>query len=629
MASSLNQTQVLRFSPAGLSDSLDETELFPGAMASLQNLIPDPTTKNVWTCRPAATQITAFAGFTTPGAISVFKVLGSLVYGLIATGRTANYDEPFCYNILTNANVPVLGVTASNVPLTQPTVGDWVPPTMDLCGVNLVVTHPGFDGVTNFIGWFDTTNAAAPVWHAGNLLGTGSIEFLSTLVGGSSYTNGTYTNVALTGGTGSGATADITVAGGGVTAVSLRKAGTGYTAADTLSATAGSIGGTGSGFSIKATTVAAGKILLTTPPAWVAQFAGRAYLGINPVAGQPSVVFTDSLVLTCTNATQALTFGDNLPLTAGKGLPLSNQLGGVIQALLVFKGTSSIYQVTGDFSNTSLAVNTLNAATGTLSPRAIVDTPQGVGFLAPDGFRVIDFDARVSDPLGIAGQGVNVPFLNPLYPSRAAAACNADVIRVSVQNTQVAGTPFQEYWFDLPRKAWSGPHTFPASMIDTYNNSFVVAAQGVAGKLFTSKTVPDSTTTSVENGAQLYWVWQTAMLVDNQQMSASEVVELTLKTTVVPGVSNINVSAVDENNAVLGYASVTYNTSQSLWGSATWGGATWGGAGGGLHPRQVTFPAPVVYDRVSISASGISAQGFKIGDMYMRRRELGYLLVSG
>jgi hypothetical protein len=84
---------------------------------------------------------------------------------------------------------------------------------------------------------------------------TGLILTLNTLVGGSTYTNGTYTGVTLTGGSGSGAKATIVVSGATVTSVTLTKAGNGYVVGDTLSATAASIGGTGSGFSIKVATI--------------------------------------------------------------------------------------------------------------------------------------------------------------------------------------------------------------------------------------------------------------------------------------------------------------------------------------------------------------------------------------
>jgi len=84
---------------------------------------------------------------------------------------------------------------------------------------------------------------------------TGLILTLNTLVGGTVYTNGTYTNVTLTGGSGSGAKATIVVAGATVTTVTLTAAGNGYAVGNTLSATAATIGGTGSGFSINVATI--------------------------------------------------------------------------------------------------------------------------------------------------------------------------------------------------------------------------------------------------------------------------------------------------------------------------------------------------------------------------------------
>jgi len=86
----------------------------------------------------------------------------------------------------------------------------------------------------------------------------GYILTLNTLVGGSLYTNGTYTGVSLTGGSGTGAKATIVVSSGAVTSVTLTAAGDGYAVGNTLSATAASIGGTGSGFSIKVATINSG-----------------------------------------------------------------------------------------------------------------------------------------------------------------------------------------------------------------------------------------------------------------------------------------------------------------------------------------------------------------------------------
>jgi len=83
----------------------------------------------------------------------------------------------------------------------------------------------------------------------------GEILTTGTLTPGAAYTDGVYLNVALTGGSGSGATADITVAGNQVTVVTIVNTGNYYCVGDELSCPAADIGGTGSGWSIEITTV--------------------------------------------------------------------------------------------------------------------------------------------------------------------------------------------------------------------------------------------------------------------------------------------------------------------------------------------------------------------------------------
>lgn len=84
---------------------------------------------------------------------------------------------------------------------------------------------------------------------------TGAISVLGAITAGAAYGNGSYLNVPLTGGTGSGATANITVAGGAVTVVTLVQRGVNYTAADALSASNVNLGGAGAGFSIPVTSI--------------------------------------------------------------------------------------------------------------------------------------------------------------------------------------------------------------------------------------------------------------------------------------------------------------------------------------------------------------------------------------
>jgi len=84
----------------------------------------------------------------------------------------------------------------------------------------------------------------------------GIITSTGSITAGSSYTNGTYTNIPLTGGSGQGAVATITIASSIVTSVTLTNGGNFYVAGDTLSFNAANIGiGTGSGFSIPVNTI--------------------------------------------------------------------------------------------------------------------------------------------------------------------------------------------------------------------------------------------------------------------------------------------------------------------------------------------------------------------------------------
>jgi hypothetical protein len=90
-----------------------------------------------------------------------------------------------------------------------------------------------------------------PISADWNVNASGGILTATITNGGSAYTNGTYTNQALTGGAGTGATANITVAGGIVTSVVINGHGVNYVVGNTLSA---SIAG-GAGFVLTVSTL--------------------------------------------------------------------------------------------------------------------------------------------------------------------------------------------------------------------------------------------------------------------------------------------------------------------------------------------------------------------------------------
>jgi hypothetical protein len=127
----------------------------------------------------------------------------------------------------------------------------------------------------------DVTGYPYDVLHAGHVIikdadgeykpmplgGEGKIVSLGTIVGGSLYTDGTYEDVPLTGGTGTGAEATIEVEDGAVTSVTITKDGKGYAVEDELSALAAKVGGTGSGFKVPVKTVSTVKDEYASLPA--------------------------------------------------------------------------------------------------------------------------------------------------------------------------------------------------------------------------------------------------------------------------------------------------------------------------------------------------------------------------
>jgi len=111
-----------------------------------------------------------------------------------------------------------------------------------------------YSGSESFLKMWQTDNNNGIGTGPFNIGFSGEILTLSNLVGGSGYTNGTYTAVPLNGGAGISATATIVVAGGIVTTVTLVSGGFNYVIGDVVTASDAVLGGGGgSGFSIEVT----------------------------------------------------------------------------------------------------------------------------------------------------------------------------------------------------------------------------------------------------------------------------------------------------------------------------------------------------------------------------------------
>ena len=570
----IRNSQPLPWRARGVSDSVDGSTSFNGAMASLSNLIPDPTTAQLWECRPAAIARATFTGFTVGafsagfssgfftgatgavGLISALKVIGSIAYGMIGQGD--GNDHPFAFNLGTNSFLTITNAAGAVFPVSQAALGPWTPPIMDVIGANLIVTHIGFQTrlPANAFGWFDITTPTAPVWHTGNLQ-TGTTTTFFTAV----------------------------------------------------------------------------------PPTGVAQFYNRAYYIYN-LPAQPALIASDVIgttnsasvpacffmTTTSGTGTQILTLGDATPLSALGQLRFYNQLGGIIQGLVVFKGATNTYQITGDFALNNLALNSMNLATGTLAPLSVISTPRGLGFISPDGFRIIDFQSNISDPIGMDGQGVTAPFIYTAQPSRICAACNGNVIRITSQNTLAAGSPAQEFWYDLGRQIWHGPHTFPASVIQPFIGTFIMAAVGVPGILWESDPVQNNTSTFIENGTQMAYTYQTVFLPDTDQMGNISVAQTLLQVQFGTGLAPLTLACSDQNGTLIDTVSAAQIGTPSIWGQFNWGQAVWGSPATALVNRIVPWRLPLVFSKAQFLATGQSAAAIRLGAWHFRYKQLRYLL---
>lgn len=688
----------LTIRPKGLSDAVDGSNAFKGAMQQLVNLVPSTSTAGLFVPRPASVERTDFPGFSGAGIPTALTVIGDRAYGMIPSNDFPGKDEPFVYDIANDLFIAISGVASANLPATQLTTGDWQPPHMEMIANKMICAHPGFNkGGGYYFGWLDlsgfslatlkgnTTNgsnvihsitgdgASTPILDGvqpgQSITGTGipantvvtsvtngTADILTT---GDTHSNTTVDNIPASAVslmevgmyvTGSGIVAGTYIAAfpGGGTSITLSQAATATAAGVSLqvvgggtitisnnaSATNTLVALTITGGTFAAPHWAAGNTNgypLTDIPAWVSQFNGRAWYAVGNAE-----VFSDALLpLNVTNGTQVLTLGDDTNINVSSGLPLNNiSTGGIIQSLMVFKGDAIIYQITGDAATANLAVNALNVSVGTLAPNTVCPTPLGLAFVAPDGLRVIDFTARVSDPIGANGAGVSVPFINAVNPTRMAAAFNQNVLRISAKNGQNPTQLTQEFWLDFNLKIWTGPHTFPAALIQPYQapsgalsgHGFILVGTGIAGKLWSSGVNPRSTDTYVENGEQLSWAYQTVLLPDNELMSQNRMGQSAVGLALPVGLT-VSFSCINEIGLTLNQVTLSaVGAIPTVWGSFTWGSGLWGSVTGYFREYNIPWTGPLIFKQMSILVVGASQDSFSIGNLYLKYQPLGYLL---
>lgn len=614
----IRRARNITFRPRGLSDALDGTNADQGAMAALTNLVPAPSTAGIFVPRPAAASKYTFGDFTTPTGVTALLVVGSRAYGMLSSGDFAGRDEPFCYDFTAASFVAITGPASANLPLTQSTSGDWTPPTMAMISNSrILVTHPGFPGSGIYFGIIDISGFSSNT-ITGDTHSNKTVDTLSA----NPITSGWQVGMTVSSSAGDipGGTRIVALTS---TSVTLSAAATGTNAGVTLTVAGGTAAAP-----LWASGNLSGAITFTSVPVAVANFNSRAYWATGN-----AVVYSDTLnPANVTNANQALTLGDTQAVTALAGLPLSSPItGGVIQSLIAFKGDAQMFQITGDAATSNLSLNSLNEASGTLAPNTICATPNGLAFVAPDGVRLCGFDARISEPLGIYGKGVVVPFINAVHPSRMCAAYNQNVLRISVINGAKQNTPLEEYWYDFTAGIWTGPHSFPSNLIAPYqqaSNGFIQVPNAVPASLFFSNPLPTPSASFTENGVALSWNWQTSLLPDMDELSMNAIIESAIAIS-LPSGQTVTAQWMDDSGALLDTVSINgASPAGGVWGSFNWGAAMWGSSVPPFRQVHIPWHQPLVFKQGSLSVSGNSATGVAVGNLYLGMQILQYILMA-
>ena len=686
----IRNAQTFTFKPRTLIDAIEATNAAEGGLSVAQNLVPAPSTPNFWTPRPAAIKLVDLSSINAAGVISAIHATGDYVYGMIQSTTYPGKDQPFVYRISTNALLTVSGVATGLLPASLPTSGAWVSPLIfSGAGGKVMVCHSGFTGANNvYLGWFDVSNFSSTAVTGNTTTGSPIIASLQTNVGNSApilsgyqpgYTitgpgipagayilsmiNGTF-SLATTGTTTAASTSVtavasvtgaaagmsitgpnlltgtyITVVGAGTFTLSQAAIASGAASALTITgggsvtisanatATANGVALAVAGGSPNAPLWGAGNLngaALSIVPTCGSAFNGRAWYGANQYA-----IFSDPLNPTqVTQSIQALTIGDQSPVTAIMALPLTSQLtGGIQQSLTIYKGAQSFYQVTGDATTGNLAVNAVTGSVGSLAPNTIIETPLGVMSVATDGVRILGLTGVQSPPLGVEGTGVTVPFLNALVPSRMTAAYAENTYRISIISAVDPTAQPREYWFHPAQNQWSGPHTFASAMLEAHPNGagFLSVPIGVPGSIWYADTVPKNTSTFVENGVQLSWIYNTTLLPDNQDLSYNQVIETAIGFA-SPAADPLQITVLDEKGTFLDSVTVVPDPSGTnpVWGTAIWGAFLWGTSSGTFRRYPVKWSKPLNFRQASMRISASSDVGQLIGNIFVRYQVLGY-----
>ena len=298
-------------------------------------------------------------------------------------------------------------VTYSNVTLTGGS-GTGATANITVNGAGVVTSVAINNAGTGYLANDQLTVAASAI---GDGAGSGFELTVATVVGGTgaiatSATDKTYSNVTLTGGSGTGATADITVdINGEVTSATIANPGTGYTASDVLSVAGADIGNaSGSGFSITAATVNSGLIATRAITTAGSGYANGTYTNVALTTATGSGTGARANITVSGGAVTSVTM-----VNAGTGYAAGDTLS-VLDAS-IGSGGGSGFVLTASTVNTGVIDNTTHiAGTGYLQATGYVHAAAGTGYVhAAAGTGYVHAAVGSGYLHGITGAGYTSP----------------------------------------------------------------------------------------------------------------------------------------------------------------------------------------------------------------------------
>jgi hypothetical protein len=269
----------------------------------------------------------------------------------------------------------------------------------------------------------------------------GAIAAFGLITGGAGYATGTYTNVPLTGGSGSGAVGTVTISGGAVSSVVITVAGINYQINDVLSASNANLGGAGSGFSVPVTGLTARGIAafgaFTPGSGYVSARGGLPYVNVPLLGGSgtgatANITVAEGVLGQVTSVVisipgQNYLVGDILTVSnaylggtgSGFSVPVATLTGGGVGTLGSITGGSGYASTLATYYNVPLTggSGTGALATITINASAVV----GVAIESPGiNYLVGDVLSAAASTIGGSGSGFSVPVaaINTIGPVR-------------------------------------------------------------------------------------------------------------------------------------------------------------------------------------------------------------------